>query len=301
MSADDPHFERALLAAAAGAGRVATVAEAVRRATRVLTGAGIESAQAEAWWLLEAVTGARRGELIVDRGRPLTEAQARELTTALERRAAREPLQHILGRAAFYGLELRVDPRALVPRPETERLVELTLARTASVSAPRVLDVGTGSGAIALAIAAERPDARVMAVDVDEDALGVAAENAERLALDVRLVESDLLAAAEVEAFARTAHAVVANLPYLPDADRAAASPEVRRDPPRALYGGITGIEPTEKLVRRAQALLRPGAWLLAELDPRNVDRARDAAAGWAEATVEEDLVGRRRFLVLRR
>lgn len=278
-----------------------TVHEAWRWTRDALAEAGIESADAEAWWLLEATTGRRRPELVIERDRTLDAAVQRELERAVGRRAAREPLQHIVGRTEFYGIELAVDARALVPRPETERLVELALERVRDLPAPRLLDVGTGAGAIALALKHERPDAEVLATDVDANALDLARENAARLGLDVSFALADALDAPEVAAFARGADLLATNPPYLPDADRAAAPPEVRRDPDRALYGGTTGTEVFLRLLGQAHGLLRGGAWLMAELDPRNVRSARAGARGWAEAEIAEDLAGRERFLVLRR
>ena len=278
-----------------------TIQEALRHARATLLEAGIERPDAEAWWLLEALTGSQRADLVIAGTRSLDADQVSRLDAALARRASREPLQHILGHVWFYGLELKIDPRALVPRPETERLVELALERLQDVDRPRVLDVGTGSGAIALAIAAERPDARVMATDVRLAPLELARENADQLDLRVSFARSDLLAAPEVAAFACRAHAIVSNPPYLPDDDRGGALPELRYEPPDALYGGPTGIELFTALAAQAHALCTPGTWLLAELDPRTVGSARASASAWTEATVEEDLTGRPRFLALRR
>lgn len=278
-----------------------TVHEAWRSARDALAEAGIESAAAEAWWLLEATTRRSRAELVIDRSRPLGPAELRELIHAVRRRAAREPLQHIVGRTEFFGIEVAVDARALVPRPETERLVELALERVRHVRSPRMLDVGTGSGAIALAIKHARPDAEVLATDVDPAALALARENAARLGLDVSFALSDALEDPGVEAFARRADLLATNPPYLPDADRAAASPEVRYDPVRALYGGPVGTELFLRLLAQARAFLPDGAWLVAELDPRNVRTAHAEVHGWAEAEIAADLAGRERFLLLRR
>lgn len=277
------------------------VREAYRMAYDALDEAGVSSPDVDAWWLLAAATDLLRSEVVLAQERRLDEREERTFRAMLARRVAREPLQHIVGRTEFYGLELAVDARALVPRPETERLVEIALECLQGIASPRVLDVGTGSGAIALAILAERPGAEVMATDTSVAALEIAQENAERLGFPMAFRSSDLLRDPDVRAFAATATAIVSNLPYLPDADRAGAEPEVDRDPPDALYGGPSGLEIVARLVDEAQPLLPKGSWALFELDPRNIDAAAGLARDWSTAEIEEDLAGRRRFLVLRR
>lgn len=281
-----------------------TLAEARLRAARRLAAAGIDAAEGEALRLLEAVTGLERGALLLDAGRALTPAETERLESLLARRAAREPLQHVLGVAWFYGLELRATPAALIPRPETEALVERALARLEGLGRPRALDVGTGSGAIALALKAERPELEVTATDVDEAALALARRNAAVLGLQVRFAASDLLAAPEADAAARAADLLVTNPPYLPEGDRARVSPEVARDPGLALYAGPDGLAVWRRLERQAAARLRPGARLLAELDPRNAAAAlEEALAGgaWAAGETFPDLAGRVRFVELER
>jgi release factor glutamine methyltransferase len=220
----------------------------------------------------------------------------------LARRADGEPLQHIVGVAPFWGVELEAGPGALVPRPETERLVELALADLAGLASPAVLDLGTGGGAIAVAIARERPDAEVWAADVDEDALALARRNVVTLAPSVRLVRSDLFAASELRELLPRLDLLTANLPYLPEADASAVPPEVRRDPPGALFGGPDGLDPFRRAWAQMAGVLADGAAAWFELDPRNVGVAEDevraapAAAG-REIRVEDDLAGRARFL----
>jgi release factor glutamine methyltransferase len=264
-----------------------------------LSRSGVASPEAEAWELIEEATGSSRGRLLME-PHELTADQQRLLGGWLARRELREPLQRIVGKAHFYGLALGIEPGVLIPRPETERLVELTLQSLRGVSAPRVLDVGCGSGAIALALKNERPDACLMASDVNPAALELTAGNAAALGLELELARSDLLAAEQVREFAASAHALVSNPPYLPSGDRAAAQPEVRWDPEESLYAGRDGLGVFRSLLAQAQAICRPGTVLLVELDPRNVDAAAAEASGWSERTVHDDLVGRRRFLELR-
>lgn len=265
-----------------------------------LTRAGIVSPQAEAWQLLEAVTSTARARLLLE-PRGLEPRERRELGEWLARRELREPLQQILGRAYFYGLEVQLEPGVLIPRPETEVLVEVALRAVRDVPAPRMIDVGCGSGAIALALKNERPDAVVMATDVESRALRVTGRNSVELGLPLALVASDLLTASEAAEFTASAHAVLSNPPYLPASDRDSVQPEVRWDPDAALYAGDDGLEVYRRLLAQARQLLKPGALLLVELDTRNIERARELAAGWTSSEIHCDLAGRARFLELRR
>lgn len=248
-----------------------------------------------------ALLTATRSELPLYRTRVLAAPELKVLEGWVSRREARIPLQHILGVAHFYGLTLRVTPDTLIPRPETERLVELGLEVLGGAAHPRVLDVGTGGGAIALAVKAERPGAVVWGTDVSRAALEVAVDNAAFLGLEVYLTHADLLADPNVRTFARTADLLISNPPYLPETDAATLSPEVQRDPPAALFSGADGLTHFRKLTAEALTLLKPGAVCLLELDPRNVHHARAESHGWAEAAVYTDLTGRERFLMLKR
>ena len=277
-----------------------TVRDALVLSEARLASAGIESFKTEAKQLLAALLKVPSGGLILKRNDALTSEQEEMFMVWLERRINREPLQHIFGVAPFYGLELNVTPAVLIPRPETERLTELVLETIKGIYAPKVLDVGTGSGAIALALEHERPGAVVLATDISEDALKVAQANAKRLGLEVSFVLSDLLEDAAVKTFAQDADVLVSNLPYLPAGDRDTLSPEVQRDPEVALYSGEDGLEHFRRLEAEAFDLLRPGAFCLLELDPRNVRQAAELAR-WASSEVFEDLTGRERFLRLKR
>lgn len=243
----------------------------------------------------------------------MSDEERTSLADMLRRRLMHEPLQHVTGSAPFYGLELAVSPAVLVPRPETERLVELVLGELAErageaaqdgpagAEPATVLDVGTGSGAIALALKAERPELEVWASDVSATALPVAIENARLLGLDVRFRRSDLLADAEIAAVAARAAVVVANLPYLPDSDEPSLPPEVKRDPPQALFGGEDGLDLAERLRLQAQRIMLPGALLALELDERNAQVFAARLVGWRGVRLESDLLGRRRFVLARR
>lgn len=270
--------------------------------TTRLEAAGIDSAGTEAGLLLEAVSGTPRLQLPLD-GEPLSDSQLERLEGWVRRREQREPLQLILGSTQFRGLELRTAPGVLIPRPETELLVEKALARLAGTAAPRIVDVGCGSGAISLALAHERPDAVVTGTDISPAALALAARNAQRLGLHLELLESDLLTAPAVRKAARVAHLIVSNPPYLPAADMHTAFPEVLAEPAEALYSGPDGLETFRRLLEQAGELLQPGAALLVELDPRNVRLAAAAASPrlWFPGSVTADLAGRDRFLLFER
>ena len=282
-------------------GRCVTVAEARKLAVERLTRAGVASPAAEADRLLEAATGLARSGLLLGPEELLGDDAVARIGDWLERRGRREPLQHILGRAPFFGLELSVTPEVLIPRPETERLVELALERLAGVVQPRVLEVGTGSGAVALALKHERPDLTLLATDLSAAALTVASRNAAALALQVDLIEADLLDHPEVATFAAQAHLLVSNPPYLPDSDREVLSPEVRFDPELALFGGRDGLDLVRRLEGQARRTLRPGADLLLELDPRTLPLAFALGERWSGQQTFCDLTGRERFLTLTR
>ena len=271
----------------------ATVAAAQRGLTGRLKRAGIVPSASEARALLMHVLGLDWSGLILAGERPLTPDEQAALEALTVRRERREPLQHLLGELEWGGLRLLVTPAALIPRPETERLLELALALLPQHTGLAVLDVGTGSGALALGLKAARPDLAVSASDVSRAALALARANAVRLGLTITLRHADLLVGVP-----GTFDLIVSNPPYLPDADRLSAPSELAYDPAGALYGGPDGLTLARTLLRQAPARLRPGGAALLELDPRNVETlaAELRTAGW-QAEVLPDLSGRQRFL----
>jgi release factor glutamine methyltransferase len=213
----------------------ASVRDALGAAIDALAAAGVEQPRLDAELLLASASGRERAELIAGSGAELPAAAARRFGELVRRRLRREPVAYILGRKGFRHLDLAVDPRVLIPSPETELLVELAV----ETRPPRVLDVGTGSGAIALAVADELPDCEVTATDTSAAALEVARANAERLGLAarVRFLEGSLPDGEEFDL-------VLANLPYVGEEERPSLQPEVNQwEPPEALYAGADGLD----------------------------------------------------------
>ncbi|MGI8435367.1 MAG: peptide chain release factor N(5)-glutamine methyltransferase [Chthoniobacterales bacterium] len=276
-----------------------TVLEVLQSTSAYFKKRGIESARLNAEHLLAHSLGRKRIELYLDFDRPLDETELAPLRELVRRRGQREPLQHLLGTVEFCGHTFLCDNRALVPRPETEELVELLISETGLRKPEKVVDVGTGSGVIALCLAAAFPEAEVHAVDVSEEALALARENAAKLSLGgrVRFSRSDLLPSVN--------HAydlVVANLPYIADAERAELSREVLHDPAGALFGGERGDELIRRLIATAPPHLAPGGLLALEI---GVGQHEALAAFLAEQNYHDisqrhDSAGVTRFLFAR-
>lgn len=265
--------------------------------TQQLAFAGPDEATAEAHWILQAL-GISRLALRLNPQAPVSAAQLERAEAIVARRQRREPLQYILGSQAFFGLELRVGPGVLIPRPETEELVERVLAHIPKTAAWRVLDMGTGSGAIALAIKAERPACEVVATDISPEALEIAQANGQALnvAVDFRL--GNLLEPVAGETF----QVMVSNPPYIPEADYQQLDPEVRAYEPRlALTPGEDPLLCYRALAQAGLPLLSPGGYLACELDSALAQAtAALFVAPWQEVALHPDLQGRTRFLSAR-
>lgn len=278
----------------------ATRRDALAAAARVLAEAGVGSPRVDAEWLLAGILGVGRATVHLDQG--LSPEQGERYERAVRRRARREPLQRVLGWEEFHGLRVQLTGAVLVPRPETEVLVDWALTLLPPrlpARRPTVVDVGTGSGCVACALASRRPDLAVVAVDVAADALHAARANvaALDLAARVRVVASDLLGAVR----GRSAHMIVANPPYLPTGSLAALAPEVRdHEPWLALDGGQDGLAVIRRLVRDARDCLVPGGTLV--LETAGGSQAHAAAAlmreaGFGRVLVHNDLAGIERFV----
>jgi len=239
-----------------------TLAEVLKGATDYLARRGIETARVDAELLLARALALTRIELYTQHDRPVTEAERTAARELVQRRGRREPLAYVLGDWDFRRLTLKTDSRALVPRPETEIVVERCLALLDGAERPRIADVGTGTGAIALALKQERPDASVVATDASPEALALARENAEANGLDVRFVEADLLAGVEGRF-----DLVVSNPPYVGAEEIEQLEPELAWEPRAALLDEGQ----TARLAHEARAVL--DGWLVLEV---HADRAGD-------------------------
>ncbi|RPH41241.1 MAG: peptide chain release factor N(5)-glutamine methyltransferase [Burkholderiales bacterium] len=252
--------------------------------------------------LAEQASGRPRAWLIAHGDEPAEDAAARAFEALAGRRRAGEPLAYLLGWREFHGRRFDVGPGVLVPRPETEGLVEATLERVADVAAPRLLDLGTGSGAIAVTLALERPDAAVLATDASAEALAVARANAARLGAGrVAFAHGDWWAALAPDAPAFDA--IVSNPPYIADADPHLLDPALRHEPPAALASGRDGLDAIDTIVAGAAARLVPGGWLLLEHghDQGAAVRERLVRAGLDAVATRVDLQGLDRVSLGRR
>jgi release factor glutamine methyltransferase len=262
--------------------------------------AGLDSARHDAEELLAAVVGTDRLTLYVEQGRPVDAEAAARYRELLDRRAGREPIQYILGWEEFRGLRLTVTPDVLIPRPETEGLVERALELLTGHHGAVVADVGTGSGAIACALAAARPDLELLAVDQSLGALAVASENVRALGLAsrVRLVAGDLFG--PLASLGGSLDMVVANPPYLPAMTLASLPAEVARFEPRlALDGGPDGMRVLRRLIAETPAFLRPGGWLVMEIGEEQAGALASlmAAEGFSTIGARRDLRGVERYI----
>jgi len=320
-----------------------TVLEVIQGATRYLEERGVGSARLQAEWLLAGVLGVPRLQLYLDFSRQVGASELDALRPLVRRRGRREPLQYILGTAVFCGLELRVSSAVLIPRPETEQLAERgwTLLKMRRIensrstesgaesldrsrrreeeapereaadeegsadgsAAPRVLDFGTGSGCLAIALAAHVPEAKITAVDRSEEALAVARANAQknRVADRIEFAQADGLDRLQT---GRGFDLLIANPPYVPTAEIARLEPEVRdHEPQLALDGGADGLEFYRLLDRQSPGVLRPQGQILWEFGDGQAESIRSMldASGWRQIGVHLDLSGRPRFIEARR
>lgn len=257
-----------------------------------LEAAGVDSPVVDARLLIEAGAGVDRIEIIADPRRELTEAQVAAVDALTRQREAREPISHILGKKAFWTFEVAVTRDVLTPRPETELLVEAAVRLLPKDSPARVLDLGVGSGAIILAVLAERPFTTGLGVDVSEAALAVARANAERLGLRDRL---ELRQGDWTEGLEGQFHLVLSNPPYIPADEIAGLQPEVARHEPRlALDGGADGLAAYRRILSQLDRVLAPGGTFAFEVGRGQAEsvRALAEAAGYATDAPLDDIAG---------
>lgn len=272
----------------------------VGEATAMLELAGIESARQDAEWLLAAVLGMKRFALYLEPRRELSAAEVERYFALVRRRAARTPLQHLSGFEDFHGLRFVVTRDVLVPRPETEGLVEWALDIRHDQPASAIADVGTGSGVIACALAHGLPGARVLAIDRSLPALAVASINVRALGLSrrVTLMAGDLLA--PLGSRGPRLDLVIANPPYIPSASLRGLPPEVAGfDPPAALDGGPDGMAVSRRIIMAAPSVLRRGGWLMLEIGEEQAGPLASlmAAEGFTQIEARRDLRGAERYL----
>jgi len=258
--------------------------------------------RSDAILLLRHVLGIPHAEMYAYRERPLTALQTEAFNAEIQQRLRGVPVQYIIGEQEFFGLTFHVTPDVLIPRPETEHLVEAAIARLKDRAGVRIADVGTGSGAIAVTLAHSLPAAEVVALDIGPAALAVARQNAQvnQVANRIRFVESDLLRAVADERF----DAIMSNPPYVADSERKSLPAEVREyEPAQALFAGPTGLEVYRRLVPDALPLLVPGGWLMMEIGQgqREAVRALVNNADWGGVEFIADLQGIPRVAVARK
>jgi release factor glutamine methyltransferase len=277
-----------------------TVLEVLQSTTGYFQKHNIESPRLNAEHLLAHVLGRKRIELYLEFEREVNESELAPLRDLVKRRAAGEPLQHLLGTVEFCGHTFVCDKRAMVPRPETEQLIELLVSNFKSeIAHSRIVDVGTGSGVIALSLAAEFPEAEIVGTDISEDALALARENAERLGLAdrARFLKSNLLEDVE-----RMFDLITANLPYISIEQRQTLSREVLHDPEVALFGGVGGDELVRELIAQARSRLRPGGTLALEIGIGQSEALVEALTekNYRDIWMKNDYSGVTRFLFAR-
>jgi release factor glutamine methyltransferase len=249
-----------------------------------------EQRRRDADLLLRHATGWDRAFLLAHGEAQLTEEAEAAFRRAILRRATGEPVQYITGMQEFWGLEFHVTPAVLIPRPETEHLIEAVLARTSPERDVRIADVGTGSGAIAIALATELTRARIVATDISREALQIASGNAERHAVAerIRFVECDLLPY-DLPGL----DFVVSNPPYIAEADRESLAIEVKDfEPAAALFAGDAGLDIYRRLVPAAWQALKPGGWLVMELGAGQAPSVAQMLTGWHDIQTTQDLQG---------
>ena len=276
-----------------------TIREALLSAEKQLSDAGVPDPRIDAQWMMEAVTGLGRVQLKLQSANELTLEQEQRFASLLLSRAKREPVQYLLGEQYFYGLRFQVSPAVLIPRQETEELCEWGLSFVKRLPSPKVLDLCTGSGAIAVTMAHHCPQAQVTASDLSADALAVARQNADLNGVAVRFLQGDLWEPLSGMTF----DLILSNPPYIPTEDCKTLQPEVMREPVMALDGGQDGLDFYRRIAHKAQEHLLPGGMIAVEL---GIGEAEEVAemfrqAGLMEVTIRKDLYGVERMVGAKR
>ena len=293
-----------------------TVLEILNRTKVFFEKKGVPDARLDAEYIISHGLGMKsRMDIYLNFEKPLTAAELDTLRPLVARRANREPLQHIIGDTSFRGFIIKCDPRALIPRPETESLVDMAKERLKGIEAPFIVEVGTGTAAISIACAKEIAGAKVLATDISDDALALARDNANANELgegtegaNLAFAQGDLLEAVTTDAIAKaTGNAnqkidcLIANLPYIPDGEKGKLQPEVDKfDPALALYGGPDGLDLIRKLLQQTEGKLNAGASILLEIGSEQAEVLKNEAEKypWLEfAGIHKDYNGNIRFV----
>lgn len=285
----------------------ATLGEAIAESRRLLDQAGIESAEQEALWIVQYVLRLPAHHVVTDRDRLLASTELADVKGLVHRRVGREPLQYIFGTQEFCGLEFHVNPAVLIPRPETELLVEYVAQRISAEQSATIVDVCTGSGCIAVAIARQRPRARLIATDLSSRSLDVARQNAIRHSAGERIIwlEGNLLGALAGQKLEGQVDVIVSNPPYIAEADWATLQPEVRLFEPRgALVAGPQGTELHERLLQEAGRYLSPGGAVILEIgagQARAIRQIVEQISGYRFHRLVYDEAGLERVVIVER
>ncbi len=293
-----------------------TVLEILNRTKVFFEKKGVPDARLDAEYIISHGLGMKnRMDLYLNFEKPLTAAELDTLRPLVARRANREPLQHIVGDTSFRGHIIKCDPRALIPRPETESLVDMAIERLKGVESPFIVEVGTGTAAISIACAKEIAGAKVLATDISDEALSLARENAQANGLNEELTfaQGDLLDAVTGDIVAKIVGAsassatlpkiscLIANLPYIPDGEKGKLQPEVDKfDPALALYGGPDGLDLVRKLLQQTEGKLSAGAPILLEIGSEQAEVLKNEAGNfpWLEFEgIHKDYCGNIRFV----
>lgn len=277
-----------------------TVLEILDKTTKFFQHKGIPEPRLDAQYILAHGLKMKRMDLYLNFDKPLSEHELEVLRPLVARRAKREPLQHVVGSTSFRGHEIRCDRRALIPRSETESIVDFVQERLTGKESARIADIGTGTGAIAIAIAKEIPGSSVVATDISNEALDLAKENATANEAAVEFMQGNLLEALPAgEKF----DAIVSNPPYIPESEREKLQPEVRDfDPALALFGGSDGLTLIRKILEQAAEHLKPGAPLILEIGPETgedkiLEQEADRYPALEWAGTLSDFYGKARFV----
>lgn len=287
-----------------------TVLEILNRTKAFFERKGVPDARLDAEYIIShGLSMKNRMDLYLNFEKPLTDAELDTLRPLVARRANREPLQHIIGDTSFRGHIIKCDPRALIPRPETESIVDMAIERLKGVDTPFIVEVGTGTAAISIACAKEIAGAKVLATDISEEALSLARENAQANGLDTSATDSATLTFVQgdlLDAVTDTAKidCIIANLPYIPDGEKGKLQPEVDKyDPELALFGGPDGLTLVRKLLQQTEGKLSAGAPVLLEIGSEQADvlKAEAESYPWLEFEgIHKDYCGNVRFVSYR-